>query len=59
MKNIVNGMRTGGWFVAVEESSGGNFSQLLEEEGLKQINIVHFHLNGIMPYIRYVYRKLD
>lgn len=57
INNIVKTIAHGGWFVAVEEFSGGNFSQLLEEQGLQRINVTQFSLSKIVPCTRYVYRK--
>lgn len=59
IKNMARKIISGGWFIALEESSGGNFSQLLEEEGLQRINVAPFQVNSIVQYTRYVYRKLD
>jgi len=57
IKNMVGTIIPGGWFIAVEEASGGNFCRLLEEENLYCVNIIRFHLDGVVPYYRYVYGK--
>jgi SAM-dependent methyltransferase len=57
IKNMVNSIIPGGWIVAVEDASGGNFCRLLEEENLYCWNIIRFQLNGVIPFYRYVYRK--
>jgi hypothetical protein len=57
IKNIAKKIVHGGWLIVVEETKGGNFSHLLEEQGLRRINVAQFSLNKIVPYTRYVYRK--
>jgi SAM-dependent methyltransferase len=58
INNIAKNIVHGGWLVAVEESSGGNFSQLLDQQGLTQVSITQSSPNKIVPlYTRYVYRK--
>jgi len=59
IRNITNTIVPEGWFVAVEESSGGDFSKFIEEEGLSCVNIIPFQLSGIVPYRRYIYKKLS
>jgi hypothetical protein len=59
IKNIVKTMTPGGWFVAVEQVQGVDFSHLLEDEGLHYENKTRFQLGGGLPCYRYVYRKPD
>jgi len=58
IKNLSKNMARGGWFIAVEEISGGDFSPLLEEQGLTKVNIAQISPNKIVPlYTKYLYRK--
>jgi len=57
IQNIVKTMLPGGWLVAVEETQGGDFSQLFEEEELFYVAKSYFQYQGVLPFYRYVYKK--
>lgn len=57
IQNIAKTIISGGWFIAVEEKQGGDFSPLLEEYGLSCVAKTDFQLGGALPYVRYLYKK--
>ena len=57
IQNIVKTLTPRGWFVAIEERQGGDFSQLFEKCGLNIVDKTSIQLNGALPCYRYVYRK--
>lgn len=59
IQHIVKTIMPGGWFVAVEEISGGDFTPLIDESMLSRVDITHFQLGGAIPCYLYVYRKPD